>query len=869
MKTIIAENWQKETVYLDAFEESNTLMDLQVLSFSAWIQSHSDLEVESFPLLAACRRLKAIEPNLTLCKEMLQDPAFLQQVLDFYQALMDFGCSIDQLPTTTPLQIEMKLLLEACQGIITPAHLIQDVFNKTETVRDVEIHTEGIQNYATFLAVQDFHTKGLKMIEGPQTHPQQIHFYHALNFRQEIEACAQMICTQKIPLNQINVILCGFNDNLNYLKLIFDYYGLHYGIVEQTRNSKAVESFSLLSRYFKEESPVTFQAMLNTSLFEKFDTAALMEYITLFPQAFNLKEEPHHVQDTVDTMIHLNSSKKKHLLHLEEIVQEQRLKLIEFLDSDESSPFLRAYNLLRKSELIQNKEERNCLSQIRTLLNHCGTSSLSELEERCVLAAVEKIMIKNTQSAIDCIQVTDLSKPIKKRPYCFVLNATSKNYPGTNVYKGLFEENYIALIPGFPSKVQRATFFNQRQAWILNQTGVLYLSYAISTYEGKGLECAFEVKNFAKTNSISWPLIQRNQIPVSQHRLSQESAQKLFLQENRLKGSVSSFERFWRCPYSYFLHTGLQLRNTDEIALDQALVGSIQHACIEECIELYGHHYAEIDETALRHIIHKHFDPIHIFFTNQDWNSLSIEERCFESLSLQFEFLKDLEKNTDLTLHQCEVEFEHVLFEEEPISIELHGIIDRIDANLNCLRVLDYKSSSKSLSASKIEAGLQLQLLTYLMIAVKQQQTKPAGAYYYSLKNDDITIEAAKLNLRNNELEILDEETYYTKWKKEHRLSGITTDSTMENDNDGSHIVGWTAKGPSSAQLKDYDELIVTLQDLYHTLKNRLLSGQIDCTPVEQACTFCDFGSICRYNGQLYKKNITAQEIEEEREIHA
>ena len=60
--------------------------------------------------------------------------------------------------------------------------------------------------------------------------------------------------------------------------------------------------------------------------------------------------------------------------------------------------------------------------------------------------------------------------------------------------------------------------------------------------------------------------------------------------------------------------------------------------------------------------------------------------------------------------------------------MRLKGIIDRIDTCLGDLRILDYKSSAKTLSESKVKAGLQLQLLTYLIIAVRKLRLNPAGA---------------------------------------------------------------------------------------------------------------------------------------------
>ena len=137
------------------------------------------------------------------------------------------------------------------------------------------------------------------------------------------------------------------------------------------------------------------------------------------------------------------------------------------------------------------------------------------------------------------------------------------------------------------------------------------------------------------------------------------------------------------------------------------------------------------------------------------------------------------------------------------------------------------------------------------------------------MKNANIPIAAANLSLRTHTLFEFTPEDWHELWMKQHRLSGCTTDPSMENDRTGTHIVGWNAKGPTAAQLKDFEEIKAQLMQLYRLLRQRLLKGEIACTPTEGACQFCDFGSICRYSGQLYKRNITSEELKKEREVHA
>ena len=81
----------------------------------------------------------------------------------------------------------------------------------------------------------------------------------------------------------------------------------------------------------------------------------------------------------------------------------------------------------------------------------------------------------------------------------------------------------------------------------------------------------------------------------------------------------------------------------------------------------------------------------------------------------------------------------------EPIKLELNngkraeiiGKIDRIDlaqtTDGKYVRIIDYKSSIKTLDYGEIYAGMQIQLLTYLDATCEIEDFKPAGILYFSL----------------------------------------------------------------------------------------------------------------------------------------
>ena len=84
---------------------------------------------------------------------------------------------------------------------------------------------------------------------------------------------------------------------------------------------------------------------------------------------------------------------------------------------------------------------------------------------------------------------------------------------------------------------------------------------------------------------------------------------------------------------------------------------------------------------------------------------------------------------------------------EHGIEMEIIGQIDRIDqaANGAHFLIIDYKTGNAYLNILEVYHGLQLQLLTYLLVAWNASQNLfghpclPAGMLYYFLKNPVLT----------------------------------------------------------------------------------------------------------------------------------
>ncbi len=862
MKTTLAKTWQIDSLYRQLLTQNKVILNHRILPFSAWLKNNSTLVSEEYLFLKAFSNIQKFKEDMVLCKPLVSEPSFVAEVVQFYTTLVEYQIALDDLPTTTALHKELKILLAACSSLITPYHQRAELMNTDRTFPSVEITEECIDS----LSLSDFvKKKELTIIRRHKVEQSTINFYKALNIRQEIEACAQLIVREQLQANDINIVLCAYQDSIPYLKLIFDRYQIPYALINEHANSKVVDSFYALASWLHQPTITNFKNLISTSLLNNIDYTSTLNYIDLFIEDLDLNKPATHVQHHVSEVEYLASFQQSYLLELEKAFEHTRITLLGLLKNINPNNCLEmAYDVLRYSNLILNKEEASCLISIQSFLNNIDPSELNDTKIAAILYQIKAITIVKSDYDNQRVMITDLNHPLISRDNLFVLNANSKHYPGSCALSGLFEENYVALIDKFPTPLERANFFNQKQRWIERDAKRIVLSYATNTFEGKGLECSFEIKQMAKCEAVDWPLIQNNHFYTRSHpNLSCDSAMKLFVEDNQIKGSVSSFEKHFKCPYSYFLYSGLKLRKANEVSFDQAMVGSIQHACIEEALKLYPKNYTSISLEQLSNLVQHKFSSVELFFTKQRWLIQSVKERCIESLMMQFRFLKDFEEHSSLNQHQSEVPFEMTFFKGQNITILLRGIIDRIDYNTNSFRVVDFKSSLKKLKMSTIQDGTQLQLLTYLFAALTKIKKECLGIYYHSLKNENISVDAAKLSLRPFDLILYDDEHYFDEWLKAHRLNGVTTSTNNENDDNGKHIVGWNQKGISESKIKETRYLLELLNTLYRMLRKHLLEGKITCTPVEGACLFCDYKNICLYQGRSYIKNISEEELKE------
>jgi len=212
-----------------------------------------------------------------------------------------------------------------------------------------------------------------------------------------------------------------------------------------------------------------------------------------------------------------------------------------------------------------------------------------------------------------------------------------------------------------------------------------------------------------------------------------------------------------------------------------------------------------------------------------------------------------------------------VLLGEGGRSMQLIGVADRVDGYLHdgrlYLRVVDYKTGSKSFSLSDVWYGMGLQMLLYLFALSEHGEERyghpvePAGVMYVPARSVMVSVEAE------------DDETGRSKAiAKSLRRSGLVLNEppellqAWERGDEQLYIPLTIGRGgkPTDESFADAERMGLLYRHIRRTLgrmTDELRSGAIDADPYVKSdskspCDVCDYADACRFvDGQAGEKS--------------
>ena len=176
---------------------------------------------------------------------------------------------------------------------------------------------------------------------------------------------------------------------------------------------------------------------------------------------------------------------------------------------------------------------------------------------------------------------------------------------------------------------------------------------------------------------------------------------------------------------------------------------------------------------------------------------------------------------------------------EDGKKITLRGRIDRADKyditlengeKGSFVRIVDYKSTGKTLSLSDVYNGIQLQLFVYLS-ALCDNGYSPAGILYCNLSDPLINV------LPGDSEEIIDKKRNETK-----RMSGIVLSENGIFDHMGGSE---TISSKKLATAKNFNSMFRHLNKLISKTAEGIYAGNFPIECQTDMCKYCDYKQLC------------------------
>ena len=342
--------------------------------------------------------------------------------------------------------------------------------------------------------------------------------------------------------------------------------------------------------------------------------------------------------------------------------------------------------------------------------------------------------------------------------------------------------------------------------------------------------------------------------------LQPDTTRKIFTQD---KVSISRLERFAACPYQHYVDYGLKPVHREEFSFEASDAGDFYHAALQGYASAALQHpdWPELPEEEVDRLMDGVLAPL-----TAQWADGPLADTPARRLQGE-KYVRTVRRAAWLfTRHAQKSRFqtvgEEIVFGEEgglpPVVLTLHdgrrialrGKIDRIDRWQGddgvYLRVIDYKSSKRDIDPTRLWYGLQLQLMLYLQAASQGLEGKPAGAFYFTVRDPLVDAEDVK-------------EAAEKAIAKQLRLEGVVlADVSVVDamDTEGSFSLGqiFTQKGGVYAYAPAYtrEEMQALLDHAKETaalMADGIRAGEIAVSPAEidgwSACQWCEYAPVC------------------------
>lgn len=328
-------------------------------------------------------------------------------------------------------------------------------------------------------------------------------------------------------------------------------------------------------------------------------------------------------------------------------------------------------------------------------------------------------------------------------------------------------------------------------------------------------------------------------------QISQETAKSLF--GSNIFMSATKLDTFNRCRFSFFCRYGLGAKKLQPADFDVLQRGTIVHYVLERFITVYKKDIALLEKEELCRLtdeyINEYLDSVSGFRSVETARTKFLVSRVSRSLKDVIIHMAEEFRQTDFEPVACELKIGKdgipLEFEIEGGTVNINGSIDRVDEYNGFIRIIDYKTGSKSFKLPDILFGLNLQMLLYLYAVIRGRNlpdSKAAGILYMPAKRD-----TNESGMAMNGLLCGNEDLAFAMDKSGE---GEFVPKLKFNK-DGS----LPKRGTSYITEEQFSDIFDYIETFIGKTGKSILSGDIAISPLDgresKACAYCDFASVC------------------------
>lgn len=354
-----------------------------------------------------------------------------------------------------------------------------------------------------------------------------------------------------------------------------------------------------------------------------------------------------------------------------------------------------------------------------------------------------------------------------------------------------------------------------------------------------------------KYNVAAQPIADRSEV------LTKQTATSLYTKN--ISTSATRFDTFHHCHFRYFCQYGLKVLRVQPASLDVMQRGTLVHYVLEQ---FCNRHLEDIGGVSEETIINETNEFTNKYFSLIKGSNNLMTPRFVFLVKKIKDGIIDVIKRMVKEFAQgkfrpecCELSIapngviEPVTFDFGEGKLKLYGSIDRLDTYGSFVRIVDYKTGTKTFKLADTLYGQNMQMLLYLYAVVRGEnspynQKKAAGILYMPSKLD-----VNKEGLAMNGL----------------LCDDVNVVKAMDNDMEGEFIPAFKINKDGTASksntsfisYEDFDTIFDYIEELAKDMGTTLLSGDISVNPLDtstsDACKYCDYKAVCGIEDKPHK----------------